>query len=101
MPQMPEGGQRPDFSGGFGGMMSGFSGSFDGETQQFDIASARIAVEIEGGKESGSMDSITPGSFVTLTVNSKGVVTYVLVSESTGFSFSGSFPGFTGAFSMN
>ena len=39
-----------------------------------------------GGKASGSMDDVKAGTFVTLTINGKGEVTYVLVSSR---SFSG------------
>ena len=100
MPEMPEGmelpegmtvpedGQMPDFSGEGGGMGPGF-GNFgaDMETTDMDIADAHISVEIDGGKASGSMEDIAPGTFVTLTVNGKGQVTNVLVSS--GFSFGG------------
>ena len=50
-----------------------------------DIGEAHISVEIEGGKESGSMDNIQPGTFVTVTVNGKGKATYVLVSSQSFF----------------
>ena len=56
-----------------------------GEATTIDIANAHISVEIEGGKESGSMANITPGAFVTVTLSPKGEATYVLVSQSTGF----------------
>ena len=79
--QMPEGG---DFSGFQGGMSS------MGETTTLDIANARVGIEIEDGKESGSMDDVTPGAMVTITISPKGEATYVLISSS-GFSFGGSF----------
>ena len=44
-----------------------------------------ITVEIDGGKASGSMSDITVGSFVTVTLNSKGKVTNVLVSSRSSF----------------
>lgn len=82
MPQRPENGEMPEFSGGdFGGMMPGFAGSFEGETKQIDISGARIAVEIDGGKESGSLENLMPGTFVTVTLDGKGVATYVLISQ--------------------
>lgn len=84
---MPEGGEMPDFRGENGGMSPGF-GNFgeDMETRDIDIGNAHISVEIDGGKASGSMDDIQAGTFVTITMNSKGEVTYVLVSAQ---SFSG------------
>ena len=86
MPQMPEGGERPEFDGEMGGRMPNMENfAADLETTEYDLADAHISVEIDGGKESGSMDNIKPGTFVTLTVNGKGKVTYVLVSAQTGF----------------
>ena len=83
---MPESGEMPDFSGEMNGMMPGF-GNFDAdvETQDVDIADAHISVEIDGGKASGSMEDIQPGTFVTLTMNGRGKVTNVLVSSQTFF----------------
>ena len=83
---MPENGQMPDFGGENGGMRPGF-GNFGGdmETKDLDIGDAHISLEIDGGKESGSMDDIVPGTFVTITMDGKGKVTYVLVSSQTGF----------------
>ena len=92
---MPEDGQMPDFGGENGGMGPGF-GNFgeDMETKDVDIADAHISVEIDGGKASGSMDDIQPGTFVTITMNGKGKVTNVLVSAQSffggGFAFGGS-----------
>lgn len=107
MPQMPDGmefpegmtipadgempefdGEMPDFGGQGGGMFPGFSEfSGDVETTEVDIADAHISLEIDGGKASGSLEDVVPGTFVTVTLNSKGKATYVLVSE--GMSFSG------------
>ena len=86
---MPEDGQMPDFSGEAGGMGPGF-GSFseDMETTDVDIADAHISLEIDGGKASGSLEDIAPGSSVTVTLNKKGEATYVLVS-SQSFAFGG------------
>ena len=56
-----------------------------GEATTIDVADAHISVEIEGGKESGSMENIVPGTFITVTLSSKGEATYVLVSQPMGF----------------
>ena len=48
--------------------------------------------KMDGGKESGSLDNIQPGTFVTVTVSGKGKATYVLVSSQ---SFFGGGRGFT------
>ena len=86
--EMPEGETRPQR--GDGQRPQGMVGfTFDGETRQIDIADAHISVEIEGGKEGGSLESLTPGSFVTITINAKGQATYVLVSANSGFNFRG------------
>ena len=68
-----------------GGMSNFENFASDGETREFDIGNAHISVEIDGGKASGSMDDITAGTFVTVTLNGKGEVTNVLVSSRTGF----------------
>lgn len=104
---MPEGfeGFQGGFPGGFNGEMpegetrpqrgdeerpQGTEGfTFEGETREIDLANAHISVEIEGGKEGGSLESLTPGSFVTITINAKGQATYVLVSRNSGFNFRG------------
>lgn len=61
------------------------SGKNDVETKTVDLANAHISVEIDGGKESGSMSNIKAGTFVTITINGKGEATYVLVSAQTSF----------------
>ena len=73
--EMPPEGERPEM------------GSFEGmeEATTLDIANAHISVEIEGGKESGSLENIVPGVMVTVTIDAKGNATYVLVSQSMGF----------------
>ena len=91
---MPEG-FDPENSGGPmpGGFGPGGSGDGErpmdfadmGELTTVDLTNAHISVEIDGGKESGSMDSITPGTYVTITLSSKGEATYVLVSSMFGF----------------
>ena len=83
---MPEDGEMPDFGGENGGMGPGF-GNFaeDMETTDVDIGDAHISVEIDGGKASGSMEDITPGTFVTVTMNAKGKVSNVLISGQSFF----------------
>ena len=82
MPEMPEGMTIPDFSGGNGGMDFDFENFVsDAETKDVDIEDAHISVEIDGGKASGSLEDLTAGTFVTITMNAKGVVTNVLVSS--------------------
>ena len=79
---MPQRGERPEGSGSMGGFAGAFS---DAETKTLDIANAHISLEIEGGKASGSLEDLKPGSFVTITINGKGQATYVLVSSRSGF----------------
>ena len=50
-----------------------------------DLSNAHVSVEIDGGKASGSMEDIGPGTYVTVTVNGKGEATYVLVSTQSFF----------------
>ena len=80
--EMPPEGERPEM-GSFDGM---------GEATTLDIANAHISIEIEGGKESGALNDIVPGTMVTVTVSPKGEATYVLVSQSMGFGGFGNFP---------
>ena len=87
MPERPEDFNPEDFEGempeGFGGGRPGMGVDLeDIETTEYDIADAHISVEIDGGKEAGSMDSITRGSMVTITLDKKGNATYVLVTSS-------------------
>lgn len=83
---MPQNGEMPDFGGENGGMGPGFSGFGENmEITDVDISNAHISVEIEGGKASGSMSDLVPGTFVTVTVNGKGEATNVLVSSRSGF----------------
>lgn len=102
MPEDFEGKLPEGFGGGFpGGMPEGFDGTLpegetipqkgdgafsgDMETKQLDISGAHISLEIDGGKASGTLEDIQPGSFVTVTLNSKGEATYVLISSQSGF----------------
>ena len=88
-----EEGERPSFGGEGDRMPGGFGKFSEMETKTLDIGKAHISVEIENGKESGSMDNIVPGAFVTITVNGKGEATYVLVSAQSGFGGRGSWGG--------
>lgn len=83
---MPEGGEMPDFADKNGSMRPGF-GPFgeDTEATELDFGNARISVEIDEGKATGSMDDIVPGTYVTITMNENGEITNVLVSSRTGF----------------
>ena len=83
---MPEfDGEMPDFGGQGGGMFPGFGGDLsDMETTDVDIADAHISLEEDGVKTSGTLEDIQSGSFVTITLNGKGEVTYVLVTEGFG-----------------
>lgn len=82
---LPEGATMP--SGGRG------SRDFSGEGTQVDLANAHITVEFDGGKATGSMEDVTAGAYVTVTLNSRGEATNLLVSESTGFGGRGEFDG--------
>lgn len=86
IPTRPEGENRPQGASGGRFNMEGV------ETQSIDIANARIAREIDSGKESASLGDIQPGILVTVTLNSKGEATYVLIT-STGFGGTGGFGG--------
>ena len=63
-----------------------------GEATTLDIANAHISIEIEGGKESGDLNDIVPGTMVTVTVSPKGEATYVLVNQAMDFGGFGDFP---------
>ena len=83
---MPEDGEMPEFDGENGGMRPGFGGfSEDMETTDVDIADAHISIETDGVKASGTLEDIQAGTFVTVTLNSKGEATYVLVSSQSFF----------------
>ena len=89
-PTMPEGETRPQ--GGFSGGRFNLEGV---ETKSVDIGNAHISKQVDGVKESASLSDIQPGTMVTITLNSKGEATYVLIT-STGFG--GGFGGFGGGF---
>ena len=86
---MPEGFAPGDGSGeGFdpANRPDGFASlAENGETREVDITNAHISVEIDGGKASGTTEDLTPGAFVTITMNGKGEVTNILVSSRTSF----------------
>lgn len=70
----------------FGKGQSGFAGfSTDVESKQVDISKAHISVQIDGGKESGSLEDIKAGTYVTITISPKGEATYVLITSRSGF----------------
>lgn len=85
--EMPDfGGEIPDFSGSMGGMNPGITDlDSNMEATQVDIGDSHISLEIDGVRASGSLEDITPGSFVTVTVDSRGKVTNVLVSSMSGY----------------
>lgn len=73
--EMPADGERPDFSSRFS----------EEDSTPIDLANAHITVEFDGGKASGSMEDISSGSFLTVTMNEKGEATNVVVSSMPGF----------------
>lgn len=82
----PEDGEMPAFDSENGGRGPGFGNfDFEGETKDVDIGDAHISLETNGVKESGTLEDITPGSMVTITMNGKGEATYVLVSSQISF----------------
>lgn len=88
-PTMPEG-ERPSF---------GNFGDDQGETTTADLKNAHISIQDGDIKAAGSIDDIKAGSFLTVTVNSKGEATEVLVASMRGFGGSrgqGSFSGSKG-----
>lgn len=82
MPTLPEGEMPTMPEGGFGG--SGENGGAEMETTTIDLADAHITVEFDGGKATGSMEDITQGSFVTVTLVD-GKATKAVVTENSGF----------------
>lgn len=98
-PDLPEGGQMPIQQEGEkpdgempqgeapknGERPQGGGREFDGETTQVDLANAKITVQFDGGKATGSMDDITEGVFLTITLNAKGEAVTAVVTEMSGF----------------
>lgn len=87
-PNQGENGEMPERPTGERSEFKGFGGE-DAETVEMDLKNAHISVEIDEGKASGTMEDVTQGSFVTLTLNKKGEVTSVLVSSRSAGSFRG------------
>ena len=74
-PTMPEGETRPDRENNRG------QGNFeDMETTQIDIADAHITLEKDEGNASGTLEDLTRGSFVTVTLKD-GKATRVVVTQ--------------------
>ena len=97
MPTFPEGEMPTMPEGGFGNRGENGGGNWQGgdsqiETTTIDIADAHITLEIEGGKATGSLEDITRGAFVTITLVD-GKATRVVVAQNSGFSGMGGFGG--------
>lgn len=113
MPEMPDGfdtgdfdpSQRPERPDGldtgdfdpkdFDGERPNMSDFGDGETQTIDISNAHISIEDNGEKASGTIDDVTVGSSITVTLNGKGEATNVSVTSSRR-GFKGGMPNFSG-----
>lgn len=72
-PTMPEGETRPDRENNRGNFE-------DMETTQIDIADAHITLETDAGNASGTLEDLTRGSFVTVTLKD-GKATRVVVTQ--------------------
>lgn len=84
--EMPEGFDPENFDGEMPEGVEGPSFNMDtSDATSIDLKNVHISVEIDGGKATGSMDDIQPGTFVTVTMNKKGKAENVLVSASSGF----------------
>ena len=75
IPELPADAEVPDFD------------SFNAEVEStmIDLADAHITVEFDGGKATGSMEDITVGTFLTITLDGDGEATKVVVSSVRGF----------------
>lgn len=104
MPEGGFGGKRPDGEtmpeGMEGTRPTGGRNDFGGEGTQVNLANAHITVEFDGGKATGTMEDITPGAFVTVTLDSSGAATNLVVAESPGFGGQGGFGGNGGSGGM-
>ena len=101
MPEGGFGGKRPDGNPLPGDSFDGTRPEGDqrglrGEGTQIDLANAHITVEFDGGKATGTMEDIAPGAFVTVTLDSSGTATNLVVAESSGFGGQGGFGGHGG-----
>lgn len=85
--QIPEGETPPELPDDENGDRKEGRGELhdQGESVTLDLANAHISVEIDGGKATGSMEDITVGSILTVTLNAAGEATNVLVSSMSGF----------------
>ena len=82
MPERPANGEMPE---GMGSQLKGV------ETTTVEIANAHISLEYNGVKEGGSIDDVTVGSYITVTMNSKGEATNIVVSSMAGMTGFGGF----------
>ena len=82
---MPGNGGMPSFGGNGGARPDSGEMNFEGEIKTVDVANAHISIQIENGKEGGSLSDIKAGSFVTVTLNAKGEATYVLITSQSSF----------------
>ena len=83
---LPEGATRPegDFTRPAGGNRPN-SGGNQAEATTVDLKNAHISIQDGDIKAAGSMSDIKVGSFLTITLNSKGEATEVLVTSMGGF----------------
>ena len=93
---LPEGATMPesDFTRPAGGNRPN-SGGNQAEATTVDLKNAHISIQDGDIKAAGSMSDIKVGSFLTITLNSKGEATEVLVTSMGGFGGNG-FGGFGG-----
>lgn len=87
-PSMPADGERPG-SGSFGDRGQG-------EPTTVDLKNAHISIQDGDIKAAGSISDIKAGSFLTVTLNSKGEATEVLVSTMNSFGGGRGQGGFSG-----
>lgn len=93
--ERPEGSQRPTRPEGERPNFGNF-GDNQAETTTVDLKNAHISIQDGDIKAAGSIDDIKPGSFLTITLNSKGEATEVLVAPIGGFGSSRWQGGFSG-----
>ena len=98
--QMPEGMPRPEGSTRPDGSNRPSSGSGEAtqvQTTVVDLKNAHISIQDGNIKAAGSMSDIKIGSMLTITLNSMGEATEVLVTSSGfGGNFGGNMPNFSG-----
>lgn len=90
----PEGGSRPEG----GRPESGNGEAVQMQTTAVDLKNAHISIQDGDIKAAGSISDIKPGSMLTITLNSKGEATEVLVTSTSRFGgvFDGNMPNFSG-----